>query len=528
MRNKAIPAAVLVVIGSAMAGGLLGSQVVSPQEKVLARYRMYTEALAAVERGYVEPIDSAAVIYGSIDGLLRTLDPHSSFLRPDDFERMQERQVGRYFGIGISIVSANGDITVTSLFEGSPAYRAGIRRGDIIAMVEEESTKDWDTAEVVEKVRGDKGTFVNISIRRPGLEDLVPLTVERDEIHITTVRTAFMMDEGVGYVRLQDFSATTNDELGAALERLSASGMERLILDLRDNPGGPLEQAILVANRFLRQGQLIVYTDGRVPNAEERYSALTEGGYTSQPLIVLVNRNSASASEIVAGSMQDHDRGLVVGETTFGKALVQSVYPISNDAGLALTTGRYYTPAGRLIQRPWDGTFDEYLTYSLREQDADPEHRAADMVRTPGGREMYGGGGIEPDHFIAGPVEGFDPTRFARLLMSRGAFIGFAEKFLREGDTRPAAASAAEFTVSAGWEVTPEMVAAFRQYLDEFGARVDDAAFERDIDFIKAMIHFEVDNDVFSFEDARRNLSKVDPQVQEALKHFDEAATLRK
>jgi carboxyl-terminal processing protease len=529
MRNKAIPAAILVVVGSAMAGGVLGSQVASDQDRVMNRYRMYTEALAAVEQGYVEPVDSAEVIYGSVDGLLRTLDPHSSFLRPADFERMRERQEGRYFGIGISIVSANGDITVTSLFEGSPAYRAGIRRGDIIAMVEEDSTKGWDTQQVVDRVRGDKGTFIDISIQRPGLEALVPLTVERDEIHIVTVRTAFMMEPGTGYIRLQDFSETTNDEVGAALEKLSAAGMERLILDLRENPGGPLDQAILVANRFLHRGELIVYTDGRIANADESYSAQTEGGYTDQPLIVLVNRASASASEIVSGAMQDHDRGLVVGETTFGKALVQSVYPISNNTGLALTTGRYYTPAGRLIQRPWDGSFDEYLTYALRDQNPETrEHSAEDMVTTPGGRTLYAGGGIEPDYFISGPVEGFDPGRFARLLMTRGVFIGFAEKYLRQGDTRPAAASAAEFTVSDGWEVTPEMVAAFRQYLDEFGARVDDAAFERDIDFIKAMIHFEVDNDVFSFEDARRNLSKVDPQVQEALKHFDEAATLRK
>jgi len=526
MRNRAVFAAVLVVVGSAMAGGLLGSQMGATQDQLMGRYRMYTEALAAVERGYVEPVDSAAVIYGSIDGLLSTLDPHSSFLRPDDFKRMRERQEGRYFGIGISIVSINGDITVTSLFEGSPAYRAGIRRGDILAMVEEESTKDWDTQQVVDKVRGDQGTFVNISIRRPGLEALVPLTVERDEIHITTVRTAFMMESGIGYIRLQDFSETSNDEVGAALEKLDASGMERLILDLRDNPGGPLDQAILVANRFLEKGKLIVYTDGRIANSDERYLARTDGGYTDIPMIVLVNRSSASASEIVSGAMQDHDRALVLGETTFGKALVQSVFPIDNQAGLALTTGRYYTPAGRLIQRPWDGTFDEYLTYALRDQTAAIDHREDDKVQTPGGRTVYGGGGIEPDYFIAGPIEGFNPGRFARLLMSRGVFIGFAEKFLREGDSRPAAASAAVFTVSDGWEVTDEMVEAFRQYLVEQGARIDDEAFTKDLPFLRAMIHFEVDNDLFSFEEARRNLSRVDPQVQAALGHFGEAAAL--
>jgi carboxyl-terminal processing protease len=526
MRNAAIPAAVLVIVGSAMAGGLVGSQVTANEDRLQARYLMYTSALAAIEKDYVEPVESAPLIYGSVDGLLRTLDPHSSFLPPQAFEQMRERQEGRYFGIGISIVSANGDITVTQLFEGSPAYRAGIRRGDIIAMVEEDSTKGWDTRQVVDRVRGDKGTTIDISIKRPGLEELVPLTVERDEIHITTVRTAFMMTPETGYIRFQDFSETSNNEVGAALEKLSKAGMQQLILDLRDNPGGPLDQAIAVANRFLQRGQMIVYTRGRIANADVEYPAADQGGYTTQPLIVLVNRNSASASEIVSGAMQDHDRGLIVGETTFGKALVQSVYPVSNNAGLALTTGQYYTPAGRLIQRPWDGSFDEYLTYSLRDQNPDAARDPKDLVRTDAGREVYSGGGIQPDHFVAGPVEGFNPTRFSRLLMTRGAFIGFAEKFLREGDTRPASKTTAKFTVSEGWDVTDAMVDEFRAYLGGLGARMDEQAFTTDLAFIKAMIHFEVDNDLFSFEDARRNLSRVDPQVQAALGYFDEARRL--
>jgi len=526
MRNTAIPAAVLVVVGSAAAGGLLGSQLTPNGNRTMARYQMYTAALAAVENGYVEPVDAEPLVYGSIDGLLNTLDPHSNFLRPRDFTQMRERQEGRYFGIGITIQSVNGDITVVSLFEGSPAYRAGIRRGDVIAMVGEDSAKGWDTDQVVERVRGERGTTVDISIRRPGLRDLVPLTVARDEIHITSVRTAFMMAPETGYIRLQDFLETTNDEIGAALAKLRSAGMQQLILDLRDNPGGALSQAIAVANRFLRRGQMIVYTRGRVPNADEDYRAVEEGDHTDLPMIVLVNRNSASAAEIVSGAMQDHDRALVVGETTFGKALVQSVYPVSDGAGLALTTGRYFTPSGRLIQRPWDGTFDEYLTYSLRDQDASRQHDPSDLKYTDSGREVYSGGGIEPDVFIAGPVEGFGPARFSRLLMTRGAFIGFAEKFLKKGDTRPMAASAAIFTVEPGWTVTDEMVEAFREYLVDLGARIDEEAFAADEEFIRAMIHFEVDNDLFSFEDARRNLSQVDPQVQSALGYFDEARKL--
>ena len=526
MRSKALPAAILVILGSAMAGGFVGSQSVNPRERAEARLEVYANAVAAIENEYVEALPKNDLVYGSIDGMLRTLDPHSSFFNPQDFARLQERQEGRYFGIGISIVSLNGDVTVTQLFEGSPAYRAGIRRGDIIAKVGEEDAKGWQTEEVVKRVKGPKGTTVDLSIRRPGLDRLIDLTVERDEIHITTVRTAFMMAPGIGYIRLQDFSETSDREMGEALAKLREQGMQRVLLDLRDNPGGPLDQAIAVANRFLKLNEMIVYTRGRIPNSAADYRATEQGGYVNEPMVVIVSRGSASASEIVAGAMQDHDRAIVVGETTFGKALVQSVFKLSNGAGLAVTTGRYYTPQGRLIQRPWDGAFDEYLSYSLREQEATREHKPGDLKYTDGGRKVYSGGGIEPDHFVPGPVEGFNPTRFSRLLMQRGAFIGFAEKFTKRGDTRPAAASAAKYTVEPGWQLTDEMFAAFKAYLIEQKVRFDDAAFKADEAFLRAMIHFEVDNDLFSFEEARRNLSKVDPQVQAALGYFDEARTL--
>ncbi len=367
---------------------------------------------------------------------------------------------------------------------------------------------------------------MDISIRRPGVADLIKLTVERAAIAIVTVRTAFMVAPGTGYVRLQDFSETTDRELGQALTRLTGEGMERLILDLRDNPGGPLDQAIAVSNRFLKRGQLIVYTRGRVNNMDDDFRAPMAGEYTEVPMIVMVNRNSASASEIVSGAMQDHDRALVVGETTFGKALVQSVYRLSEKAAVALTTGRYYTPSGRMIQRPWDGSFDEYLTYSLQDQAESRPHDPEELKYTDGGRKVYGGGGIEPDHFVVGPVEGFDPQRFTRLLYARGAFISFAERFTKLGDTRPGAASAAVHTVAPGWPVTDAIVDEFKTFITEQGIRVDDAAFEADRSFVRAMIRFEVDNDLFGVEEARRNLSQVDPQVQTALGYLDEARRL--
>jgi carboxyl-terminal processing protease len=526
MRSKAIPGAAVVVVVSAIAGGMLGSRVLATPDRTAARYQMYTAALSAIETEYVEPVDSAQLIYGSIDGMLRTLDPHSSFLNPRDYAQMRERQEGRYYGIGITIQKLGDDVTVTQLFEGSPAYQAGIRRGDVIARVGTEDAKGWPTDEVVKRVKGPKGTPVSISIRRQGVENLMNLTVVRDEIRITTIRTAFMIAPGTGYVRLQDFSETSNDELTTALKNLKDSGMQRLMLDLRDNPGGPLDQAIAVSNQFLKRGQMIVYTRGRMPRSDEDYLATEQGVYTELPLIVLTSRQSASASEIVTGAMQDHDRGYVVGETTFGKALVQSVFPIANGAAVALTSAHYYTPSGRLIQRPWDGSFDEYLTYVYRDQNESRPHPASELKQTDAGRKVYGGGGIEPDHFIAGPFEGFNPTPFTRSLVGRQAFINFAERFTKDGDTRPAAKSAATHKVAPGWQVTPAILDEFKQFASRSRLKMDDAAFKADSPFIAAMIKYEVDNDLFGVSEARKNLAKVDPQAQAALGYFDEAKKL--
>jgi carboxyl-terminal processing protease len=239
-----------------------------------------------------------------------------------------------------------------------------------------------------------------------------------------------------------------------------------------------------------------------------------------------VSRNSASASEIVSGALQDHDRALVIGETTFGKALVQSVYRIAEGAGVAVTTGRYYTPSGRLIQRPWDGSFDEYLTYTLRDQTADRSHQASQLKYTDAGRKVYGGGGIEPDKFIAGPVEGFSPTKFGRQMAARGAFLNFADQFTAEGDTRFSVANQNKKRVSRGFAVTDAMLNDFKTMLTSQKVKIDDAAFATDDTFIRAMIHFEIDNALFGIDEARKNLIARDPQAQFALSQFAEAQRL--
>ncbi len=524
---RSLSVAVIAVLVSAVVGGLLGRTALADEDDVAREYRVFTSALAAIESEYVEPVDSTRLVYGAIDGMLKTLDPHSSFMDPRTYAQLRERQEGRYYGLGISIVVVDGDITVMQLFEGSPAYRKGLRRGDVIARISGESAKGWTSDRAVRELRGEKGTTVKISIRRTGYEGLIDLEVERDEINISTVRGAFMIDGERGYIRLGDFSETSNRELGDALQRLRTQGMTRVVLDLRDNPGGPLDQAIRVANRFLTRGQMVVYTRGRVPNADQDYRATEASDYIDLPLVILVNRNSASASEIVAGAIQDHDRGLIVGERTFGKALVQSVYRISGGAGLALTTGRYYTPSGRLIQRPWDGSFDEYFTYTLRDQEqAQAQHREADLKYTDTGRRVFSGGGIEPDRLVAGPVEGFDPTRSGRVLYARQAFEKYAERYSAEGDTRIAGQVQNRQVVARGFTVTDAMVDDFKAFLTREGFKIDETDFAKDVSFIRAMIRYQIDLALFGVDEARRHLISQDPQAQIALGLFAEAERL--
>jgi carboxyl-terminal processing protease len=534
-QSRFFPAAVLAVGLSAVAGGFFGSSALATQDETAQQLRLFSTALAAINREYVEEVPSDRLVYGAIDGMLKTLDPHSSFFDPRSYTQMRERQEGKYYGLGIQIQVIDGDITVMSIFEGSPAFKKGLRRGDVISRIEGQDTtgktvmldaKGWTSEQAVRKLKGPKGTTVGISIKRRGYDQLIDMQVVRDEVNITTVRGAFMADPQTGYVKLGEFSETSDGEMGVALEQLAAKGMKRLILDLRDNPGGALDQAIAISNRFLPRGDMIVFTKGRIPNADQEYRATEESEYTHLPMVVLVNRNSASASEIVSGALQDHDRALVVGETTFGKALVQSVYRVTGGAGLALTTGRYYTPSGRLIQRPWDGSFDEYLTYTLREQKPERQHSAAELKYTDAGRKVYSGGGIEPDKFIAGPVEGFSPTRFGRQIWARGSFQNFADQFVAEGDTRFSDASRNKKRISRGFTVTDEMIKDFRASLQAQKIIIDEAAFTADDSFVRTMIHYEIDLALFGVEEARRNLIARDPQAQFALSQFGEAQRL--
>jgi carboxyl-terminal processing protease len=525
-RYRALPAVVFAILVSAIVGGLFGRSAFATDDRIPDHYRAFTAALNAIETSYVDKVDSESLVTSSIRGMLATLDPHSSYFTPREYAQMRERQEGRYYGIGVSIQVFDGDVTAMNVFEGSPAYKKGIRRGDILARVEGEDAKGWTVDQAQRKLRGPKGTVVHVDVKRRGYEQLIPFELARDEVTIPTVPAYFMIDGSTGYIRMQDFGENTDRDVKHALRDLASRGMKRLLFDVRNNPGGPLDQAIKVANEFLPKGRMIVYTRGRIANSDQDYRATEESEFTEIPIVLLANRSSASAAEIVTGALQDHDRAYVVGETTFGKALVQSVYRITAGAGLALTTAHYYTPSGRLIQRPWDASFDEYLSYSLRDQNADQPHNPADLKHTDAGRPVYSGGGVEPDKRVAGPIEGFNPSRFGRSLYARGAFANYAQKYAADGDTRVMQQSSSRKVVKPNFVVDDAVVDDFKDQLKADHVRIDEEGFKKDIDFIRAMIRFEIDNALFGIADARRHLIQVDPQAQAALATFGEAVKL--
>jgi carboxyl-terminal processing protease len=310
----------------------------------------FTNLIAIVRKNYVEEVDTKELINGAINGMLNSLDPHSAYLTPELYKDLQMETQGRFGGLGIEITVRNGILTVVSPIEDTPAYKAGVKAGDQIIKIEEEFTKDMTLTQAVKKLRGTKGTKVTISIKRENSPEILTFNIERDTIRVQSVRSR-NLEEGYGYVRIAQFQERTDRDVQRALEKLSAEkgGLKGLVLDLRNNPGGLLTQAVRISDLFLDSG-LIVYTEGRLEGQRQKYFARKEGSWMDFPVVVLVNGGSASASEIVAGALQDHKRAIVLGTKTFGKGSVQTILPLDDSSALRLTTARYYTPKGRSIQ----------------------------------------------------------------------------------------------------------------------------------------------------------------------------------
>jgi carboxyl-terminal processing protease len=395
-RQRIVVTTLVAVVAFASGGWLMqrqGGGSGQGDPTVYQQARLFDDVLSHVADYYVDSLDERQLYRMAIDGMLRELrDPYTSFLDGRELRSLTEATTGNYGGVGLQIEVRDGAIVVVSPLPETPAERAGIRTGDRIVSVNDSSTSRFNQDQAVRALRGPAGSEVTLKLERVGVQDVISYHLIRAVIHSRAVRLAAMLDNNVGYIELYGFSEMTANELSAAIDSLRTAGMKALVLDLRWNPGGLLEEGIQVSDMFLDPGQEIVATRGRAQGATRTYSDRAPQKYPNLPLVVLVNGATASASEIVAGALQDHDRAVIVGTTSFGKGLVQSVFPLSNSASLKMTTSKWYTPSGRSIQRPFRANDDRDP-----DEDVRPDTSVRDTFHTDHGRLIRGGGGIGPD-----------------------------------------------------------------------------------------------------------------------------------
>jgi len=485
------------------------------------------DALAGLIRAeYFRPVTTDKMAQESIRGMLETLDPHSYLLDPESFARLSEEQRGAYFGLGIQIQKQLDRLVVIAPLEGTPAWRLGMLPGDVITHIEGESTAAISDRDAVSKLRGPKGTKVTITVAREGLEKPFDLTITREEIPLYSVPYAFMLDDATGYVFVRYFAENTIDELEKKLEALAKRGMKSLVLDLRGNVGGPLFQAISVSDEFLPKGASIVSIRGRNSYFDRQYPATRNGQYEAVPLIVLINQGSASASEIVGGAVMDHDRGLVLGEDSWGKSLVQKMFPLSEDTAMALTIARYYTPSGRSLQRDYSHLDDYFLdTRAIPETDREVKY-------TDKGRKVLGQGGISPDIEVK-----FNLLAYTAELRIRGAFFTYARKFtahqtpLSQKFVFPADGTGDR--PAPGTIQVRNVFLADVAVLDDFKAFLagnrmpsDEKKFKEAESEIRRELEREVASLLWGVEEGWRAFENNDPVIQKALQMMPEAARM--
>lgn len=473
-------------------------------------------AFAMVEKNFADPVSSEKAFYqGAIPGMLRTLDPHSNFVDPTEYKEMQRRQRAEYAGVGMEIISdGDGHVVVMRPFPGSPAYEAGFRRGDIIEAVDGKDVSKLDSGGVAEQLRGPRGTQVRVTVKREGAADFITSQVTRGAI-ATSVVDAFWVSPEVLFVRVDNFEASNlAHDVEVDLQKLGETKAKGLILDLRGNPGGLVNEAVALAGRFMRDGQVVVSHHGRAEE-EQVFRAKANPAAQKYPMVVLVNSGSASASEIVSGALQDHDRAWLIGENTFGKGLVQAQFPLSEGAALLLTIAHYYTPSGRLIQR--DYSHSSFYDYYSSGGKGTPN--AADMKSTDSGRKVYGGGGIMPDDKYPTPVYNLFERRM-QVSTVAGVYPGpiyhFANQYF--AGKKP--------SLPQGWQPSNDTLEQFRTYLKAQKFAFTDEEFDSSKDFLKHWIRWELYFRAFDKETADRAGWQDDPEVQKGIQSLPKAGAL--
>lgn len=533
MKQRVIPVIAVLIVGLAsLAGGLWTSMARSSAGGFTVQgliKQEFTNALSIFESNYAGKLDFEVLGKTSMQGMLRQLDPHSSYFTSSEFEELRSEQRSLYYGIGVTILKVDKSNYVIAANPDGPAQKAGLRYGDAIVAVDGQPAQDWSTDQVIQSVRGEKGESVQLTVARAGMP---PFTVKitRGEVKLPSVRNAFILDQnGTGYIALTGgFSRKTDEEVAEALDRLKRDGMRQLVLDLRGNPGGLLDEAVRVAEKFLLPGAKIVEVRGRQGFQQPRtYEVPRDNKPEMIPMVVLIDGRSASASEVVAGALQDHDRALIIGENSFGKGLVQTVYPLWGGTGLTLTTAKYYTPSGRLIQR--DYSVISFYDYHLNRGDGEIKAQRGDAVRTDLGRAVYGGGGINPDLEVKSSET--NPVRrrlfyalfdFSRHLVN-GQLPGFREYRVAEADYK-AKLTSDDLDL---YPITDKLIAAFRQRLSETPEyNITDDRFNAALDYIKLRLRTEIMTAAFGPELGQQVYLVEDTQLRRAVEKLPEARQL--
>jgi carboxyl-terminal processing protease len=504
----------IIVTFFGLLGGLYGPGITftaaaAPQEDLGAGLQTFTKVFNLVENNFADELSADRALYqGAIPGMLRTLDPHSNFLDPKTYQLLQQDQHGQYYGVGMEINMDGPRTIVTQPFVGSPAFKAGIRRGDVIVSVDDRNVEKLSSSEVADLLKGPRGTKVTVGIHREGADKKLSFLITRDEIVHSNVK-GFLLKPGIGYLHIASFaSQNTGRDMERELRQMGEGALTGLILDLRNNPGGLVSEAVTVAGRFLQKGQTVVSHRGRA--STEQVFKVKNQSQTSRkyPIVVLVDRYSASAAEIVAGALQDHDRAWILGESTFGKGLVQAQYPLSEGTALLLTIAKYHTPSGRLIQRDYaHRSFFDY--YSHRDTEAKD---IRDVKTTDSGRTVYGGGGITPDEKFVTPKANVFQVR----MLNRRAFINFASDWFA-GKTP---------SLDADWKPNETILAQFRDFLVKRNLTFAASDLEENRQWITNQIQVEMYLRAFDKITADRLAAQIDPEVQKGIASMPTAQNL--
>lgn len=514
-RRRSLLFVPLIIGICSLVGGVFGPEGVAaaaaagPEDDIKASLKSFTKVYELVEENFADKVTPDKAIYsGAIPGMLRTLDPHSNFFDPRQFKLLKEDQRGHYAGVGMLIQPRNGRTLVREPFAESPARKAGIRPGDTIMSVNDHSTEGLDSSAVAELLKGNRGTKAQVVVTRPGVDHSLTYDLIRDDIPRFSVLGPFWIKPGVAFLKITSFSETTSREMEEGLKKLGENEIKSLILDLRGNPGGLLNEGVDVAGHFLKKNDTVVSHRGRA-SAEKPYVSRRGNGNRDYPIVVLVDRGSASAAEIVAGALQDHDRALIFGENTFGKGLVQTVYPLSEDTGLALTTAHYYTPSGRLIQRDYSNI--SFLDYYYH-KNLDTKNMQ-DVKMTDSGRTVYGGGGIAPDDKFT-PVK---LNKFQIELLRKDTFFDFTAKWFGPKE---------KSTLPKGWNPDETVVTEFHDYLLKNNIEFTETEFTENHDWVKARLKHDMYVTAFNKEEADKADMDTDPMVIKGMDDLPKAKTL--